>query len=347
MPVTIYDVAKKANVGIGTVSRVINNSPQISPKTREKVLKVIKELKYQPHAMAQSLARNRTNTIACIVPDFTGYFFVELLRSIQREISKAGYDLILYSVDEFDKKDIFLKKTIREKKVDGVMLLSLEITDKEAERFQQSNFPIVLVDTYHPGLDSISIENEYGAYIATDHLIKLGHRKIAMITGQLNSVPGSLRLEGYKKALNRNNIDFDERYVYSVELDINDELSLNHGFNEDSGFKGMQQLLNQFEEIPTAIFIASDIQAIGAIRAIREKNLKIPENIAIVSFDDIQLARYFGLTTVHQPIAEMGRLAVQRLLECLQHKNGKLYSIKLKTNLIIRQSCGAELKNKK
>jgi DNA-binding LacI/PurR family transcriptional regulator len=271
---------------------------------------------------------------------------VELLRSIQREISKAGYDLILYSVDELDKKNMFLKKTIREKKVDGVMLLSLEISDEEAERFLKSNFPIVLVDTYHPKLDSISIENEYGAFEATNHLIDLGYERIAMITGQISSVPSSLRLEGYKKALEDHNISFNEKYVYSVSANNNEDISLNHGFNEESGYKGMQHFLGQSNDRPAAVFIASDIQAIGAIRAITEKGLCIPDDIAIVSFDDIQLARYFGLTTVHQPIEKMGSLAVKRLLEYLQSKNGALYSVKLKTNLIIRQSCGAKLKNK-
>ena len=345
MAVTVYDVAKKAKVGIGTVSRVVNNSPQISPKTKEKVLKVIKDLKYQPHAMAQSLARKKSNTIACIVPDFTGYFFVELLRGIQQEISKHNYDLILYSVDEIEKKELFLQRTMQEKKVDGVLLLSLEISDCDAEKFIHSRLPIVLVDSSHPRLDSIIIENKQGAYLATNHLLELGHRRVAMITGLISSMPSSVRLNGYKKALKNYKIKFNEKYLVAVNPDDSVELTTNHGFNEKAGYNAMQQLLDLNKEKPTAVFISSDIQAIGAVRAITERGLRTPEDIAIVGFDDIQFANFLGLTTIHQPIEDMGHLAVKRLLERMNNKNGSLYEKKLKTRLIIRQTCGTCLKN--
>jgi len=344
MTVTIYDVAKKAGVGIGTVSRVINNSPHISPKTREKILKVIKELKYQPHAMAQSLARKRTNSIACIVPDFTGYFFMELLRNVQRQISKHGYDLILYSVDEDDKKEAFLRKILHEKKVDGVLLLSMEISDQEVERFLNSRLPIVLLDCYHPQLDSITIENEQGAYLATNHLIDLGHRKIAMITGQLSSLPSSIRLKGYKKALYEHEIKFREDYVIAVNSHEDIDITSNHGFNDKAGYIAMQQLLNIEKDKPTAVFISSDIQAIGAMKAISDRGLKIPDDMAVVGFDDIQLAGIVGLTTMHQPMEEMGKLAVERLIEKINNFQLSKYKNFLKTNLIIRESCGTHSK---
>lgn len=343
MAITIYDVAKKAGVGIGTVSRAINNSPQISPKTREKILQVIKELKYQPHAMAQSLARKRTNTIACIVPDFTGYFFVELLHSIQREISKHNYDLILYSVDETEKKEIFLRRTLREKKVDGVLLLSLEISDCDADKFIQSKFPIVLIDGYHPRLDSIIIENKQGAYLATQHLLELGHHKVAMITGQLSSIPASIRLRGYKKALKEYQKKFCEQYVISVNSHDDVELISNHGFNEKAGYQAMLQLLELKDKKPTAVFISSDIQAIGAIRAIAERGLRIPEDIAIVGFDDIKLAELVGLTTMRQPISEMGLLAVKCLINKITNNQLPIFNKSFLPELIIRESSGQAL----
>jgi len=338
MAITIYDVAKKAGVGIGTVSRVINNSPQISPETKDKVLKVINELKYQPHAMAQSLARKRTNIIACIVPDFTSYFFTELLSGIQHEIRNHENDLILYSVDDEEKKCYFLQRTLVEKKVDGVLLLSLEISDNDAKKFYQSRFPIVLVDSFHPQLDSITIENEQSAYSATRHLIELGHQKIALITGQLLSAPASIRLKGYKKALEENAIAYDSRLVISSDSYNDNEINYNHGFNKRAGYQAMLDLIDMKQDQPTAAFITSDIQAIGAMRAIAERGLKVPDHIAIIGFDDIEMAEWVGLTTMKQPMVEMGYLAVNQLMARIDDNNLPILKKSFLPELIVRKS---------
>lgn len=337
MPATIYDVAKKAGVGIGTVSRVINNSSQISEGTRKKVLQAIKELNYQPHSAAQSLARRKTNTIGCIIPFFTGYFFVELLRGIQRKITEHQYDLILYSVDMTHKKETFLQKTLRERKVDGILLVSLEITRKYVNKILKQNFPIVLVDSYHPDLDSITVDNVEGAYVATRHLINLGYKKIAMIDGQLKSLPARLRFEGFKKALEENNLPFEEKYF--VACDFIDEAD---GFNKEAGYTAMKQLLALGKERPRAVFVSSDIQALGAIHAIKEAGLQVPQDIAVVGFDDIELAQYVGLTTMRQPILEMGEIAVERLIEKISSQCNSRFEHQFNTRLIIRESCGGK-----
>ncbi len=345
MSATIYDVAKKAGVGIGTVSRVINKSPQISPKTRKKVLKVIKELKYQPSAMAQGLARKRTNIIACIVPFFTGYFYFELLNGVQQTLSNRGYDLILYSVDKIEKKEEILKRTIRERKVDGVLFISLPIFDKHVTKFIESKLPIVLVDSYHDELDSITIENKEGALVATEHLIHLGHKRIGMINGNISSIPAVNRLEGFKAALLKNNISYDEHLVINTNSTDDPEILQNDGFNKKAGYTAMNQLLELKKNRPTAVFVSSDIQATGAIRAIQEHGLNIPEDIAIVGFDGIELSGYLGLTTMKQPMFEMGIIAGERLIEKIQNPNTvdgnfkKLFHPKL----IIRETCGMNL----
>ena len=319
MNVTIYDVAKKAGVGIGTVSRVINNSPQISPSTREKVLKVIRELKYQPSAMAQGLARKKSNIIACVVPFFTGYFYFEVLNGIQQALSTYGYDLILYHVDKLEKKEEILKRTTRQRKVDGVLLISLPISDKLVNKFRESKLPIVLVDSYNDELDSITIENKQGAYIATEHLIALGHRRIGMINGCLSSVPAINRLEGFKSALSKYSISYNEYMVISANSNGDPEVIQNDGFNKKAGYKAMNQLLALNDDRPTAVFISSDIQAAGAIKAIQEHQLNIPKDISIIGFDGIELSGYLGLTTMKQPMFEMGIIAVDRLIEKIQH----------------------------
>ena len=336
MAVTIYDVAKKAGVGIGTVSRTINNSSQVSPQTRAKVLQAIKQLDYQPHAIAQGLARKKTNMISIIVPFFTGYFYIELFKGIQEELSKYQYNLILYNVDQTDKTEPFLERTLQEKRVDGVLYISLRISDAYARKFLDLDFPIVLLDAYHPDLDSITVGNEYGAYIATQHLIRLGNTKVGMIDAQLKSTPAQIRLAGYKKALEESHILFKKDYLV-----ISNSVEERDGFNREAGYRAMDQLLALGGDRPTAVFISSDIQAIGAIQAIQEHGLRIPEDIAIVGFDDIEMAQYMGLTTIRQPMFEMGRLAVKRLLNKISGTDVKNFKKSFLTELVIRKSCGA------
>lgn len=337
MAVTIYDVARKAGVGIGTVSRVINKSPQITEQTKAKVLQAIQELNYQPHIVAQSLARRKTQTIGCIIPFFTtGYFYIELLRGIQKKLTACKYDLILYSVDTTNKKETFLQRSLKERRVDGILLVSLDIPDEYAQKFVQSNLPVVLLDSYHPTLDSITVDNLEGAYVATRHLISLGYQKIAMIDAQLKSFPARLRLEGYKNALAEYGYTFEE--CYFVACDFAHEAD---GFNKEAGYTAMQRLLDLEDEKPRAVFVSSDIQAVGAIDAIKEQGLRIPEDIAVVGFDDIELSRYIGLTTMRQPILEMGELAVERLMQKIAGEPAMQFNYCFHTELVVRETCGA------
>ncbi len=342
MPVTIYEVAEKAGVGIGTVSRVLNDSPQISPATRAKVLKVIKQLNFQPHALAQGLARRKTHTIGVIVPFFTGYFYVELLRGIQQALSENKFDLILYGVDDLHKKDSCFKRVLQQRRVDGVLLLSMHLAEPFALEFERLQMPLVLVDAFHPAFDSITVNNEEGAYQAVRHLISLGHRKIAIVNGHLESVPAQERLSGYKRALAEAGLTALPQYLMTSDGLQNGATMSNDGFNKETGYRAMHELLLLNGSRPEAIFAASDIQAIGVISAVRERGLRIPEDLAIVGFDDIELAELVGLTTMRQPIREMGNLAVQRLLAQI---NGDSESAKIhhrfNTKLIVRTTSGA------
>ena len=339
MAVTIYDVAKQAGVGIGTVSRALNDSPQILPETKKRVLKVVKELNYKPHALAQGLARRRTATIAVIVPVFTTYFFVEMLKGIQHELSKHNYDLILYSIDDRARIKNFLRRTLDEKRVDGVLLCSLPIPDKYADKFLNSGLPIVLVDSCHPRLDSVSTENIKGARLATEYLIHAGHRRIGMINAHTSSLPAKQRLEGFRQALKAAGLKIRDDFILTPEFD--DETD---GFTKEAGYLEMKRLLS-YDPVtrPTALFIASDIQAIGAIMALQEQNLMVPDDLAIVSYDDIELAEYFHLTTMRQPIYEMGVVAVKRLLEKITGDSSDIIAAKIESQLIVRNSC--QIKN--
>jgi len=341
--VTIYEVAKKAGVGIGTVSRVLNDSPQISPATRAKVLKVIKELNFQPHAMAQSLARRKTHTIGVVVPFFTGYFYVELLRSIQRALSQHKFDLILYGVDDLQKRDASLKRALQQRRVDGVLLVSMNLAENFAVEFQRRRLPLVLVDAYYDQFDSITVNNQEGAYSATHHLIRLGYRHIAMLTGHFESIPAQTRLHGCQRALQEAGMTLPEGMIITSDTVLGEAARLNDGFNQEAGYLAMRNFLahQPRPDCPLAVFATSDIQAIGAIKAVKESGLRIPDDIAIIGFDDIEFAEYAGLTTVRQPMAEMGLKAVERMMALLENADLAPEHVRLDTKLVVRESCGA------
>lgn len=339
MAVTIYEVAKKAGVGIGTVSRALNNSSQILPETRDRVLKVIKALNYQPHAMAQGLARKKTLTIAVLVPFFPGHFYVELLKGIQQATALHKYDLILYSIE--NNNDFYLKRALQRRRVDGVLLVSLPLAEKYAREFRRRQLPLVLVDMFHPEFDSITVNNQAGAYIAAQHLIRLGHRRLAMITGHLDCAPAQYRHRGFQQALSEAGIKCSENWLISSDSLPGEAAVVNDGFNKEAGYLAMQQLLALNSKRPTAVFIASDIQALGAMKAVREAGLRIPDDIAIVGFDDIELAEYVGLTTVRQPMLQMGRQASERLMALINNPNSPRQHLHIETELVVRESCGA------
>lgn len=335
--VTIYDVAERAGVGIGTVSRAINNSPNIHPETRERVLRIAKEMNYLPHALARSLARQKTSTIAAIVPFFTNYFSSELLKHIQYALSRHHYDLILFSLDRVERLETMLERVFSERRVDGILLISTPIDPHMEKKLLHKDCPIVLVDNVHPKLDSILVNNESGAITATEHLIQLGHRHIGMINASLTSYPARRRYEGFQKALAEHQLSFNPHHVMIADTEQHE-----HGFNEESGYMAMTQLIKRQKKRPTALFVASDVQAMGVMHAAREANIHIPDDIALVGFDDIEFAKFFGLTTMRQPIGRMGSLAVETLIKRIEHQieNDPLCT-ELESELIIRESCGS------
>lgn len=309
MPATIYDIAQEAKVGIGTVSRVFNNHPSVSKETRERVLKVAAKLNYQPHPYARGLARKKTNSILVMVPFFTSFFFVEILRGVQSLLSQHECDLILHGVNQPDNAALSLKKNTLRGRVDGMLFFSMQLPEEFAAVYREQRVPVVLVDTYHKSFDSFSVENSRGAYIATDHLIKLGHKRIGMLCANLQSVPARERMEGFQQAMEEHGLSVDPRLILKSEATEFD------GFSRESGYGLMNQFIAMGPAIPTAVFVSSDIQAAGALTALGERGLRCPDDVAIIGFDDIELARHIGLTTMRQPLPDMGALASRRLLE--------------------------------
>ncbi len=340
MGVTIYDLAHEAGVGIGTVSRCLNDHPNVSPQTRAKVLAAAKRLNYQPHAQAQRLASRRTNTVSVIIPSFTNYFFVQVLQGVQDRAADSGFDLILYGVSHPVQVEQYLRRSLHRGHVDGVLFFSMKLPEVHVARFEQMRLPLVLVDAFHPLFDSIRVQNREGAMAATRHLIGLGHRSIAMINANLSTLPAHERLEGYRSALEEAGIPF------SMERVVVGEMGKNDGFNREAGRDAMQRLLelNRGAGRATAVVIASDVQAIGALEAARAARVRVPEDLAVVGFDDIELAQYMELTTMRQPMYEMGQLAMEKLIHRMKDPGAPASLTSFLPSLIVRRSCGAALR---
>ena len=343
MGVTIYDLAREAKVGIGTVSRCLNNHPSVAPETRARVLGVMKRLNYHPHAYAQRLASKRSNTIACIIPYFTNYFFVQVLQGVQDKAWELGIDLILYGVNHPEQAEHYLRRSLNRGHVDGVMFFSMKFPEGFTARFQQMQLPLVLVDTMYPQFDSIRVENREGAFMAVRHLIGLGHKNIAMINASLQTQPAQARLEGYRAALEGAEIQYSPERMFVSSLGKQD------GFNREAGRISMQELLRspQSRREITAVFVASDVQAIGALEVAQEMGVRVPEDIAVIGFDDIELAQHLGLTTMRQPMHEMGELALEKLMARVKDPQARPTLTSFMPELVIRRTCGASLRDGK
>jgi len=327
---TIRDVAKLAEVHPSTVSRVINGDSRISEKTKNKVLLIIKKLGYTPNAIARGLKTKRTFTLGMLIPDITNPFFAEIARGVEDAANKNSFNIILCNTDDKLKKERTYLEILREKRVDGLILGTAHIRDKSILELEKKKFPYILISRNVDRLNKncIIIDDLAGGMMATEYLIKLGHHRIAHISGPLKTRSGLNRLKGYQLALKK----------YKIEY--NDELIGEGDFRIRGGYQVMKRFL-KLTKPPTAIFAANDLLALGAMQAIQKKNFYIPEDFSIIGFNDIELASfvYPSLTTIRQPILEMGNLAVKMLLNIIIDGEFNQGKILLKPKLIIRESC--------
>lgn len=339
MAPTLEDVARMAGVSRSTVSRVINNHPNVQAEVRERVWQAIRECGYQPHAVARGLATNRTRILGMIIPEavttlFTDPFFPLLLRGATDACNTHQYQLMLSLFNNPAGRQEMYRRVLRSGYLDGVVVASAALDDALIPNLLRDRIPFVSVGWYPDDrVHYVDVDNVGGARMAVDHLIRLGHRRIGTITGRLNMIAGKRRLEGYQQALEARGIPLEEGLIAEGD------------FSEESGMLGMQRL---FSAEPSAVFVASDTMAIGALKALRQAGMQVPEDIALVGFDDIPAASAIepALTTVRQPIERMGSMAVQILLTLLETTSpGKapVHRITLSTELIIRESCGSSL----
>ncbi len=326
--ITIRDVAKRAGVGVGTVSRVINNSPAVSEATRQKVQIAIEALNFSPNIAARRLSQGKTMSIGVIVPFFTNPSVVRRLQGIVSVLSVSEYDLVLFDIEQVNQRDTFLRTIPQRKLADGLLLVSLTPSDIDVEQFALADVPTVLVDAHYPTLNHVHVDNVAGGHQATKHLIDLGHRKIAYISDFLDdpfNSPVRDRFAGYKQALAEAGIDFRAEYHQQAE----------HGRTQA---RHMTRTLLALPDPPTAIFAYSDTQAIGIIEAAQELGLSVPDDLSVIGYDNIEAAEYLHITTIRQGLFESGVQGAELLLALMETPTSKTQEILLPTELIIRRT---------
>ena len=332
---SLADIANALGVSKTLVSMVLNNKGDengISPDTQKRVLAKAKELNYQPNKFARGLRIGKSNTIGLIVADISNSFYATICRSVEDYAAQKGYQLMICSSDENVEKEINLIRTLREWQVDGIILSTTQVNTEILEPLKAENYPIVLIDRQLPGhqSDAVVVDNKQGTLDAINHLVSLGHSKIGMFAigpSHLSSIVE--RVEGYRHAMLANNLELDEDLVFEIPFDNVSE-------------KVAQSLNILLDRGVTAVFMANNNLTAALLEWSRKQNINIPEQLAVVSFDDVSMFRFCHppVTAVAQPTEAIGTEAVKRLLERIENKGGPLQPMKvvLNTELVVRES---------
>ncbi len=335
--VTLDDVARKAGVSRATVSRVVNNYPHVSSRVRQRVLRAIEEMGYNPNIPARSLASRRTGNIGFVIPNslhtfFTDPYFPRLIEGIAHGCNENDYTFSLFVFHTAEMEARLLPRLTGGGLVDGIIVQATDTDDKVLQRFVHGKVPFVIAG--RPlgisQVNYIDVDNVTGAYNAVAHLIRVGRRRIGTITGPLNTAAGLDRLEGYRRALADRNLPGREDWIVTGD------------FTQQSGYYAARQLLQRDPNLD-ALFAASDTMAVGALQAIKDVGKRVPEDIALVGYDDLPPAQLADppLTTVRQPIRRFGMHALEILLDVIENGSTPPRQVVLETELVVRKSCGA------
>lgn len=329
MNITIYDVAREANVSMATVSRVVNGNPNVKPATRKKVLATIERLGYRPNAVARGLASKKTTTVGVIIPDISSIFFSELARGIDDIATMYKYNIILSNSDQNKEKELRLINTMFEKQVDGLIYMGATISEEHVQQLKTSPVPVSLAATIDGSdtIPSVNIDYEQAAYEATKYLIENGTEHPIYVTGVEDSVVYERKLNGYKKALEESNVTFNENY--KIEVD----------FSYEAGLDAASKIV-EMEDYPKAIFAATDEIALGIIHGLQDKGMNVPEDVEVFGFDNTRLATMVRptLTTVVQPMYDIGAVAMRLLTKFMNKETVEEKNVVLPHQIVKRNS---------
>lgn len=334
MAATIRDVAREAGVSVATVSRVLNDSGPVRETTRVRVRDVARRLHFSPNTTARSLSTRETKTLGVLLPDVYGEFFSEIMRGIDQQAQRRGFHVLLSGAHN-RQGDVAAAVHAMRGRVDGLILMAAELDLEVLEQSLPERVPAVLINADHDAsrFDTINIDNYGGAAAMTAHLLKLGHRAIRMIGGSARNRDAAERQRGFIDTLRQAGITPIREWVVAGD------------FTEESGFAATERILSEGTR-PTAIFAANDSMAVGALSAVRQAGLRVPEDLVVVGFDDVPIAKYVNpaLTTVRVAISTLGARAAERLFEAIHAQNRHHRNHELQpTELVIRGSCGASL----
>ena len=343
---TIRDVAEKAGVSMSAVSQVLNgNAQHVGALVRERILAVVDELQYRPNAIARSMVRQRTATVGLVITEMANPLFVPVIEGVEEILRVTGYHIVLASAPDVA-TEIEAIETLRAQQVDGFIFMSLSVCTsfEHLQRLKRDEIPFVVINRCldDPEIHQIQLDDWGAGYVATKHLIELGHRNIGTISGPIHDIPSrrsaTERHRGWQQALQEHNISFHPEWLVVGD------------YTYKGGYVAVQHMLAHIaanrENHPTALFVASDVMAVGALRAMQEAGLRVPQDIAVVTTGNPPFAAYTipSLTTLSHPVAEAGRLAAQLLLDWFKDgKPDQFQKITLDFSLTIRESCGAYL----
>ncbi|MFZ3578243.1 catabolite control protein A [Virgibacillus sp. DJP39] len=329
MNITIYDVAREANVSMATVSRVVNGNPNVKPSTRKKVLTTIQQLGYRPNAVARGLASKKTTTVGAIIPDISSIFFAELARGIEDIATMYKYNIILSNSDQNKDKELQLINTMLEKQVDGILFMGGTITDEHVEQFKTSSVPVVLAATYDETgtIPSVNIDYEQAAFEATKFLIEKGNKAIAFVAGEDDTMINKQKHSGYQRAHKESGMALKDEYLIKGD------------YTYDSGIEAYKQLF-ALETRPTAIFVSSDEMALGVIHGAQDNGVNVPEELEVFGFDNTKLASMVRptLSTIVQPMYDIGAVAMRLLTKYMNKENVSEKKVVLPHRIIERNS---------
>lgn len=327
---TIYDVARIANVAISTVSRVLNDSPYVSEDTKKRVQQAINELDFRPQVNARKLARREAQIIAVALPTFTTPFFNEVLKGIKDRLKDTDLDFIIYNTGSENSEEtlkMFLDRGIP----DALLIISINIDDDAARRLKNAQIPVVLVGAKHNDFNFFFWNNYKGGYMAGEHLIKQGYKRIGMVRSHSKSIVADFREKGFREVLKTYNLPFDDNFF------VKGITRKHSGYSEEAGYEAVQ-IMKERGDLPEAIFCTNDAQAIGVIHALQELKYRIPEDIGVMGYDNIKTAHYLGLSTIDQKMYDVGMMSIDRLTTMIKEKDTSIVQKEIEPKLVARNS---------